>query len=95
MNTSRASVNFHAQNRTLKRTTMALHIHYIAVEILAHAATVGQQHTLAITQDVARVTLAALLTTPAAVCWRGQSEAHDGTSRSTQLVVAILRARHT
>lgn len=59
---------------------------------LMHAATVRNQHTLAITQDVARVTLATLLTTSTTFCWRGQSKAHNRTSRSTQLIVAILRA---
>lgn len=66
-----------------------------AILSLMHAATVRNQHALAITQYIARVTLAALLTTATTICWRGQARADNGTSRSTQLIVAILRTGHT
>lgn len=62
---------------------------------LMHAAAVRNQHTLAIAQHIARVTLAALLTTATTICWRGQPRADNGTSRSAQLIVAVLRTGHT
>lgn len=87
-----AAGHFSSFTATLLAAFLRVEVASRVIVSVMHAATVRNQHTLAIAQDIARVTLAALLTAAATVFWRGMSKAHNRTSRATQLVVAILWA---